>query len=116
MLAIKIALAHDNDDTEDCECPECCNCPKLVARTTSSKRKRRGVQRVKFDTDSIRIAVDTGASCTISSHSTDFEGEITPTKRTIDGIASGLEATGIGTIHWTIQDDQGRVHIVRIPN
>ena len=116
LLAIKIALATNNDDPEDCNCSECGECPTLVARTTSTRSKLIGVQRIKFDTDSIRIAVDTGASRTISSHSTDFEGEITPTKRTIDGIASGLEATGIGTIHWTTQDDQGRVHVVRIPN
>ena len=90
--------------------------PKLVARTSSSAVTRRGVHRIKFDTDSIKVAIDTGASRSISSKVTDFEGDITPTNQTIDGIANGLSATGKGTIVWNIQDDQGRVHHIRIPN
>ena len=39
------------------------------------------------------------------SQATNFEGGITPTNQTIDGIASGLSATGNRTIIWNIQDN-----------
>lgn len=79
-------------------------------------KKVPGVTRVTFNTDSDKIPVDLGALYCISSEKKDFEGEIVPTKRTIDGIAAGLPATGIRMIKWSIQYDQGRVHHIRIPN
>ena len=79
LLAIKNRIIHDVEGTTTGACNTCSDRPKLVARTLSSRLKRKGVHKIKFDTDSIKIAVNTGASRTILSQATDFEGGITPT-------------------------------------
>lgn len=37
-------------------------------------------------------------------------------KRRVDGIEGGLEILGRGTFRFDIEDDDGEVHTIRIPN
>ena len=62
---------------------------------------------VQFDTDSVPIVVDTGASESISMHRDDFV-HYEPVKNVnVRGIASGLQVQGVGTIRWVVKNDQG---------
>ena len=72
---------------------------------------------VCFDTDSKLIGVDNRCSAYISGDISDFDGPVTPTRRTIKGFG-GSRTTNvhIGTtrIYW--EDDLGRRHEFRLPN
>ena len=65
--------------------------------------------RVTFDTDSFPIVIDSGASSSATPFKTDY---IAGTYKILDGvvisgIASGLEAKGIGSVIYKIKDDNG---------
>ena len=69
-----------------------CNKLDYVTRMSNSKFKR-GIYQAVFDSDSYKIALDNGASFCISNSTRDFLGSITPTQNSVDGIASGIDAT-----------------------
>ena len=65
--------------------------------------------RVTFDTNSFPIVIDSGASSSAAPFKTDY---IARTYKVLDrvvisGIASGLEAKGIGSVIYKIKDDDG---------
>ena len=70
-----------------------------------------GKSDVCFDTDSLSLISDSGASSSATFCKEDFiPGSYKPLSGiTISGIASGLEATGIGSVNYQICDDQGKV-------
>ncbi len=79
-----------------------------------------------FDSDAFDICVDTGASSTCTPSKDDFipDTYVPITGATINGIASGLEVSGYGTIRWVITDDDGDpidieidrvLHIPKVP-
>ena len=70
-----------------------------------------------MDTDSFDIGVDNRASRCISHRIEDFDGPLRPCRRRVRGWM-GSESTDIriGTVRWTIEDDTGRRHTLRIPN
>jgi hypothetical protein len=41
---------------------------------------------------------------------------LTPEHRKVDGIGEGLKVVGTGTLVLQIQDDNGKIHAIRIPN
>ncbi len=41
---------------------------------------------------------------------------LTPNHKKVDGIGEGLEVKGTGTFVLRIQDDDGKMHTIRIPN
>ena len=86
----------------------------ILASTT--RKKKKGVYRGEFDFDVYQMALDTGASVCISNNSRDFIGPIKQTRKVVDGIAEGLQATGVQTIRWRLQDKEGRKHKIDIPN
>jgi hypothetical protein len=63
-----------------------------------------------FDSDSIPIIVDSGATETLSNSKHDFVS-YTPytTPRMVTGITSGLSLEGHGTISWQVVNDLGIV-------
>ena len=72
---------------------------------------------VRFDTDSFRISVDSCASRCMACEAAYFEDlKPTKTKRKVNGISQGLEIAGTGTFIFDIQDDEGKVHTIRVPN
>ena len=70
---------------------------------------------IQMDTNSYMIGLDTHASKCISNSKRQFIGPIRPAKyKKIDGIDGSLEVKGVGTVEWKIQDDQNRMHTIRI--
>ena len=71
---------------------------------------------VAFDSDLNCSIADCGASSSATSQKSDFiEGTYKPLKGvTISGIASGLEASGIGSIMLNLTDDKGDSFAIQI--
>jgi hypothetical protein len=71
----------------------------------------------RFDTDSILVGVDNRATACMSDSINDFEGELIKTKRAVKGF-HGTKSYNVmmGTLVWTIEDDQGCPQAFRIPN
>jgi hypothetical protein len=72
---------------------------------------------VIFDTDSIPIRVDNCATASISNDLKDFEGPVTPVRGRVKGITGYTNNIGMmrGTIAWKIEDDEGQIHLIRLP-
>ena len=88
-----------------------------VAFSTSSTPDPNHPSQVNFDTDSFIIGVDNHASRTLSNNKRHFIGYIRRLDNVfINGINGKLPICGIGTIQWKIEDDDGKVHAIRIPN
>ena len=72
---------------------------------------------MRFDSDSFVIGIDQGSSATISNNSKHFRSLTPVTTKVVgvDGVPRGI-AAGIGTIHWKLEDDNGRLHSIVIRN
>ena len=58
--------------------------------------------------DEVLLIIDSGSSRTIVNSLDDFVGQVYPVQNTtIKGISAGLTAKGIGTVAYTIKDDDG---------
>jgi hypothetical protein len=60
---------------------------------------------ITFGTDSERICIDTGASACISAKRSNFIKLHPITNLSITGIGAGLPIAGIGTLRWSLRDD-----------
>jgi hypothetical protein len=60
-----------------------------------------------FDSDSFQIKIDNCASKCITNTLSDFH---TPVSLNITGVGGNILCTHIGTVNWTIEDDQGMRH------
>ena len=70
----------------------------------------------KFDTDSVRVAIDNCASRCITNDERDFlPGTTTQSTSNIQGLGT-IRSTKTGTVRWTIADDAGLPHVFDIPN
>ena len=70
-----------------------------------------------FDTDSGLLRIDNCATRSISPYTEDFIGKLTPLpNRKVQGIGGKVGRLMSGTIKWDIEDDEGVVHSIRIPN
>ena len=67
-----------------------------------------------FDTDSFQIAIDNCATSHFTNNLNDFVKK-TSTNSIVRGIGNG-KITTVGTVQWTIQDDQGRRHTFQLNN
>jgi hypothetical protein len=76
------------------------------------------VTNVRFDTDSFIIGIDTHASVTMAKHPDYFDDLVlTPNNNNIvAGIEGGLAIEGHGTFKFQIEDNDGKVHLIKIPN
>ena len=77
-------------------------------------------QRIAFDSDSFRISVDDCSSRTMSNNKRHFES-ISALDPGDPGYVNGpsgeaIPIKGKGTVKWRIEDDEGQVHTIRIPN
>jgi hypothetical protein len=69
-----------------------------------------------YDSDSFWLAVDNGASRCITNCLSDY---ISPPKRVnieVRGIGGPVRANLMGTVKWSIEDDEGVVHSFLLPN
>ena len=73
-------------------------------------------QKVSFDSDSFEILVDNGASRSITNNKKDFIDTPRLARTLIEGYSGTSEASLIGTVKWTIADDQGLEHNIILPN
>jgi hypothetical protein len=68
-----------------------------------------------FDTDSFPVAIDNCASRCMTNDEADFIDTPVTVHRDVMGIGK-VSAAKVGTIKWTIQDDEGRVHEFTLPD
>jgi len=67
--------------------------------------------------DMVPLVIDSGASITISPYLTDFIGQLRPVQDvSIQGIASGLQVKGIGTLQYKFFNDSGVMQTMTIPD
>jgi hypothetical protein len=85
--------------------------PKIVAFSAATNLPYQ-VPRVHFDTNSFVIGVDTFASITLGNCPDQFED----LKTHKEGIQGGLSIKGTGTFKFHTKDDEGGVHLIKIPN
>jgi hypothetical protein len=74
------------------------------------------VPRIRFDTNSFIIGVDTFASITLRNHPDQFENLKMHDDMDVEGIQGGLDIKGTGTFKFHIEGDKGGVHLIKIPN
>ena len=58
---------------------------------------------------------DSGASMCLTSHKSDFVGEIKPWENSVQGISSGLQIKGKGNVCWTLLDVDGKFRRLKLP-
>jgi len=70
----------------------------------------------RFDSDSARVGIDNRCSACISHDINDFES-VHECNKVIKGFGGSKDtAVKTGTLVWNLEDDQGMVHKLRIPN
>ncbi len=74
------------------------------------------VPRIHFDTDSFVIGVNTFASITLGNCPDQFKDLKMHNNMEVEGIQGGLDIKGTGTFKFYIEDDEGGVHLIKIPN
>jgi len=86
----------------------------IVLETKANSAPRR----VSFDTDSTPVKIDNCATSCISDDISDFTGTLIPVKRKVKGLAGATVDQGVmmGTILWSIEDDNGLPHELLIPH
>jgi hypothetical protein len=89
--------------------------PKIVAFAASTTLPYQ-VASIHFDTDSFIIGVDTFASIMLGNHPDQFENLKMHDDTEVEGIKGGLGIKGTGTFKVHIEEDKGRVHLIKIPN
>jgi hypothetical protein len=92
--------------------------PKLIAFAMATNLPYQ-VPRIRFNTDSFVIGVDTYASVTMGNCPDQFEDlKLHSGKEDteVEGIKGGLEIMGTGTFKFHIEDNDGGVHLIKIPN
>ena len=82
-----------------------------------SNKLQRDPRRTKFDSDSYSVGIDSQASCSMWNRKSAFT-EIRKVKGIkVKGIGGQyVEAKGIGTVKFKLEDDSGKKHTVKIPN
>jgi hypothetical protein len=72
---------------------------------------------VQFDTDSFKIEIDNHASRCMANTSHLFEDlHLINDAGEVYGIGDGLEIKGKGTFVFSLEDDNGKIHTIKIPN
>jgi hypothetical protein len=89
--------------------------PKIVVFAASTNLHYQ-VPQISFDTNSFVIGVDTFASITLGNCPDQFEDLKTHNDMEVEGIQGGLYIKGTGTFKFHIKDDEGGVHLIKIPN
>jgi hypothetical protein len=77
-----------------------------------------GPRKVLFDTNSVPIKVDNCVSACILGNIDNFVGLMMPVKQLVRGLAGITVSEGVmmRTLKWTIEDDIGMKHKLKIPH
>ncbi len=89
--------------------------PKIITFAASTTLPYQ-VPRIRFNTNSFVIGVDTVASITLGNHPDQFENIRTHNDTEVEGIQGGLGIKGTGTFKFHIKDNEGGVNLIKIPN
>jgi len=82
----------------------------LRADTAKPHSTERSIPKAKFDSDSVPVTLDTGASYTMTNDDNDFvPGTVRDVKVNIKGLGNTV-ARQIGTVRWRFLDDKGVAH------
>ena len=72
---------------------------------------------VRFDSDSFSIGIDNHASRCMANDTHLFENlHLTDNAGEVNGIGGGLAIKGKGTFKFSLEDDNGKIHTIKIPN
>ena len=74
------------------------------------------IRRSHFDTDSHIIRIDNCASKSISPSIDDFIDAPIPINKKVKGLSGHIDGIMVGTIKWHIEDDDGKIHTIILPN
>ena len=69
-----------------------------------------------FDTDSFTVLVDNCATRSITTDASDFIDSPVKVKGKLKGVSGSMPVLCKGTVRWYIEDDQGTVHKLLLPN
>jgi hypothetical protein len=87
---------------------------KLIAM--NSELRAPGPYPIGFDSDLFPIGIDTHASRCMANAPHLFEDLWLSNKGKVQGINNGLEIKGKGTFKFEIEDNNGQMHEIKIPN
>ncbi len=88
----------------------------MVCMALEHQRKRMQARTTSFDQESYELLIDNCASRSITNDLKDFVRPPLPQKTKIEGFSSDSDATLMGTVKWNIEDDEGRIHEIILPN
>jgi hypothetical protein len=71
---------------------------------------------LSFDSDSVSLTVDNCASASVTSDVQDFIAPPRASRTRIIGVNGVSSATLVGTVRWRIEDDDGKIHSIILPN
>jgi hypothetical protein len=89
--------------------------PKIVTCAASTTLPYQ-VPRIRFNTNSSIIGIDTFTLITLGNQPDQFENLRTHDDTEVEGIQGGLGIKGTGTFKFHIEDDKEGVHLIKIPN
>jgi hypothetical protein len=90
------------------------NGPTMVAYASKISRTSRDMH--PFDSDSFSIAVDNCTTTSITNSLTDYLEPPQTTRTMVKGVGGKIMATKKGRVRWRIEDDEGKVHSIILPN
>ncbi len=93
----------------------CHECLRKIVTFAASTTLPYQVPRIRFDTNSFVIGMDTFASTALGNHPDQFEDLKEHNDMEVEGIQGGLSIKGTGTFKFHIKDDKGGVHLIKIP-
>jgi hypothetical protein len=108
-----------NAKGKNCKAKRIVNLMRLgcIMHSTATTKSSSRIKKVNFDTDSSLLRIDNCATRSISPDTKDFVNELTPLLNTrVQGVGGKVTGIMMGTIRWNIEDDQGVVHTITLPN
>jgi hypothetical protein len=89
--------------------------PTVCMSADKTIKLRDKAQSLHFDDGSFELMVDNCASRSITNDINDYVTPPTPSKTQIQRINGNADATLLGTVKWSIEDDEGRIHHIILP-
>lgn len=111
MLTLYLSLFHSNTAESISLYP---NILSLHSRAIGTSCN--GATDHSYDADSFVMLFDNGSSKCITSNINDFVDKPRMVNVPVAGMGGESRATLVGTVTWSIEDDEGRTHSFRVPN
>jgi hypothetical protein len=101
------------------KCHQCNSTRRCVQATAfQSVHQSSHLIKVRFDSDSYFMGVDGHASYCMANRTDHFDCNLKLVEgdHQVDGIGSGIAIKGVGTFKFRLEDNNGQVHTIRVPN